>query len=142
MQAAEVSQLPQIVPFARFGRRRPVLLAISQASLPKLPSRYSKGRIAVKSEVFDSVMPVSPATLTSTAELRGTPSTKRREVAPETRAANVVTTGPAGRARGQTARPESHARQACRQPSTLTTCRTVVRARQRYHLRDTITLVI
>ena len=48
-----------------------------------------------------------PATATSTGEIPGAPPTRRPEVAPQPRAASSLTTGPAGRARTQTARPDS-----------------------------------
>ncbi len=54
--------------------------------IPINSSRNSKCRIAVKSDVFDSVAPGSPASSTSTDELRGAPSAKRQEVAPQPRA--------------------------------------------------------
>jgi hypothetical protein len=68
-------------------------LHLHHRATSRLYSRNSKSRIAIKSAVYDFVAPGSPATSTSTDELRGAPLGKRRGGAPQLRAASGLTIG-------------------------------------------------
>jgi hypothetical protein len=61
-----------------------------RAATPENSTRNSECDIAVKSEVFDLVASGSPATSTSTDELRGARAAKHQGVAPQPRAANAL----------------------------------------------------